>query len=117
MVRKITLLQNGYYVRGTATINLWGGGTGEMEMQPVHLETLSTENVLRAINDNGFGCESYDKVEATILLYYGYGVFDFFKKVTFSRQDLWGITNKNCDFKKLAEDYEANHEPIIDNEV
>ena len=54
MQREITLKQIGYVVKGEAELNLWGGGTGSIDMEPVVIDELTTENVIRSINDNQF---------------------------------------------------------------
>lgn len=117
MSRQIVLNQIGYVVKGEALLNLWGGGQGTVLMNPTFIEELTTENVLKAINDNGFGCESYAGAEVSISIVYDRGVTEYFTSVSFSQENLWGITNINADFKKLADDYEKNHEPITDKEL
>lgn len=116
MHREVTLKQIGYVVSGTATINLWGGGKGDIDMKPTRITELTTENVLRAINDNGFGCESFDSADVVICTDFGYNLQEYYAHVEFNRDDLWLITNRNADFKQIAKDYEENHRPIIDVE-
>jgi hypothetical protein len=50
----------GYDVSGTAMVTPWGGGDGEIEMKTTFLPAkfLSKDNVLRCVNDNGFGVQS-----------------------------------------------------------
>jgi hypothetical protein len=50
----------GYDVVGMARINLWGGGAGDIEMSRTRIEPghVTKDNVLRCVNDGGFGCES-----------------------------------------------------------
>ena len=54
------ITQTGFMISGEAVLELWGGGTGTIEMQPVFLpyEKMTPKNILRCVNDNGFGCES-----------------------------------------------------------
>lgn len=70
MKREVTLKlkQIGYLVGGLANINLWGGGQGEIEMHPktIFLNELSKDNLLRCVNDGGFGCESIEDVTMDI---------------------------------------------------
>ena len=49
-----------FEIDGTALLNLWGGGQGEIDMEQYRLpaEHFSKDNVLRCVNDHGFGCES-----------------------------------------------------------
>ena len=115
-MRTLTLKQVGYLITGTVTLNLWGGGTGDIDMKPIEIEELNTSNVLSAINDNGFGCESYDSACISIYRLFEDGVTRHFVDVDFSADDLWGCTNSNCDFSKLASDYESKYSPIVDKE-
>ena len=62
----ITLKQVGYKISGTATLNLWGGGQGEIEMKEYQTKTKKDAEILKGINDNGFGCESIEKVKVFI---------------------------------------------------
>ena len=117
MPRQIVLNQIGYVVKGEALLNLWGGGQGTVPVNPTFIEELTTENVLKAINDNGFGCESFAGADVDICIAYERGVVEHFTSVSFTQEDLWGNTNANADFKKLADDYEKNHEPITDKEL
>ena len=84
-------------------------------MQPTDIEELTTENVIRSINDNGFGCESYAGAEVDIYVLYERGVEEYLTSASFTQEDLWGCTKANADFKKLAEDYEKNSHAIVDN--
>lgn len=116
-MRTITLKQKGYRVEGEVELNLWGGGTGSVVMQPTDIEELTTENVIRSINDNGFGCESYAGAEVDIYILYERGVEEYLTSASFTQEDLVGCTNLNTDFKKLAEDYEKNVRVIADKEL
>lgn len=115
-MRTLTLNQLGYLVEGTTTLNLWGGGQGEIVMKSVEIKELNTEEVIKAINDNGFGCESYDSACVDIYRLYENGVTRHYISVDFNSEDLIGCTRSNCDFKKLASEYEKKHEAIIDEE-
>ena len=115
-MRTLTLNQTGYLIEGTTTLNLWGGGTGDIVMESVKLEELSTEEVLKAINDNGFGCESYAGACVDIYRLYENGVKRHLVSVDFNSEDLVGTTRGSCDFSKLAEEYEKKYEPIVDEE-
>lgn len=117
MVRTITLRQIGYTIKGEATLNLWGGGEGVIPMKPVVIPELDTGRVLGAINDNGFGCESFDGAKVDIYRTYERGVEIYLKSVEFTREDLWGITNPRENVFTLArKGYETHNEPIRDDE-
>lgn len=72
-MKQLSLDRRGYEIRGRALLNLWGGGQGEIEMNPVFIpdHKISHTNIKRSINDNGFGCESVES--ATIEIYDVYG--------------------------------------------
>ena len=115
-MRTITLNQIGYLVEGVTTLNLWGGGQGEIVMKPVEIKELNTVEVLKAINDNGFGCESYDSACVDIYRLYVSNVTRHLVSVDFSREDLWSCTNANCNYSELAREYEKKHEAIVDTD-
>jgi hypothetical protein len=113
-MRTLTLNQIGYLVTGTTTLNLWGGGQGEITMSPTELKELTTANVLESINDNGFGCESYAGACVDVYRLYENGVTRHLVSVDFDSEDLVGCTRYGCDFNKLASEYEKKHETITD---
>ena len=116
-MRTIELKQIGYRVKGEVELNLWCGGTGSTIIRPTDIEELTTENVIRSINDNGFGCESYAGAEVDIYVLYERGVEEYLTSASFTQEDLWGCTKASTDFKKLAEDYEKNVGVIADKEL
>jgi hypothetical protein len=69
----ITLEHTGYTVKGVATIALWGGGQGSIEMKTSFIpkKELSRTSLMGCINDNGFGCEAI--IGARIWVYDNYG--------------------------------------------
>lgn len=55
--KTITLNFTNYIIKGETTINLWGGGQGNIKMDDVALDSI--DNItLDMLNDGGFGCES-----------------------------------------------------------
>jgi hypothetical protein len=80
--KQISLDHRGYELRGTALLNLWGGGQGEIEMNHVFIpdHDLSHTNIKRSINDSGFGCESVESATIDIYDVYGYGPTPHYKK-------------------------------------
>jgi hypothetical protein len=72
-MKQLSLDHRGYELRGEATLNLWGGGQGIIEMSPVFIpgDKLTHTNIKRSINDGGFGCSSVEC--ATIEIYDVYG--------------------------------------------
>jgi hypothetical protein len=67
--KEITLAKVGYHCEGTATLNLWGGGVGKIEMKPFKVKHL--REIKEGINDNGFGCR--DIVSASVDIFNDYG--------------------------------------------
>lgn len=69
------ITQTGIIVSGVATLSLWGGGSGTINMEPYFLpnEHISKDNILRCVNDGGFGCESIDSAEIDIWVKYDNG--------------------------------------------
>jgi len=67
-----TLKQVGIVVSGESLLNLWGGGQGSIAMNPVVLknEFITKDNILRCVNDGGFGCESIDSAIIFISVLY-----------------------------------------------
>ena len=112
-MRTIELKQVGYRVKGEVELNLWGGGTGSTIIRPTDIEELTTENVIRSINDNGFGCESYAGAEVDIYVLYESGVRECLSSYSFEEEDLINATRSSTDFKKLAEDYEKKTGIVI----
>ena len=115
-MRTLTLNQIGYLVEGTTILNLWGGGQGEIVMNPTEIKELTTANVLKAINDNGFGCESYAGACVDVYRLYENGVTRHYISVDLDTEDLLNCTRSTCDFNRLAEEYEKKYAPIIDVE-
>ena len=112
VAQQITLNHVGYSIEGEAILNLWGGGQGTIEMNTIRInkDELTVENILSAINDSGFGCESIDFATVDIYALYGeYGeVKRFFHSFEFDRKDLWGKEQEEIR-KKSAEEYIKKH--------
>lgn len=67
----LTLELTGYEVRGTVRVSLWGGGEGTLEMKPYILEKLTEEDLIKGLNDNGFGVESINGAMCYVNKVYG----------------------------------------------
>lgn len=72
-MKELSLQFRGYMVKGEATLKLWGGDTGFIEMKPYFIpeDKLSHTLIKQSINDNGFGCEAI--TQAVIDIYKVYG--------------------------------------------
>ena len=74
--KTITLEFSHYVIMGTAYLTLWGGDKGEIPMQPYRIDSLTEDEIKKGANDNGFGCQSIDKIEVDIYENYeGYTVY------------------------------------------
>ncbi len=63
-MESVTLKQIGYRFAGTAVLNLWGGGQGTIDMQSWRIMgEFDREKMIAGINDNGFGCKSFESAE------------------------------------------------------
>ncbi len=78
-MKQKTITQIGYTIKGTATIYLWGGGKGTIEMEKyfLPLDKVTPKNILRCVNDGGFGCESIKEAEIDIYVKYDNGSEDY----------------------------------------
>ena len=67
----------GYVIAGEALIDLWGGGSGTITMDKAFLpvEHFTKDNVLRCVNDGGFGCENIRSADIDITEKYDNGGF------------------------------------------
>ena len=75
----ISLKFCGFACKGSAKLNLWGGGSGTMMMSPWNVNSndcnsLFSNSILNTImdgiNDGGFGCESIASAEIDV-----YGIY------------------------------------------
>ena len=71
---KIDLDLVGYEICGIAKITTWYGNEGEVEMdceKIIGKKRITKEDIIRHINDGGFGAQSIDGATATIYALYG----------------------------------------------
>lgn len=86
-MKKITLKQVGYKFRGEATLNLWGGGLGVIQMDSWKGSNLD-EDLIKGINDGQFGCESIDSAEVDIYEIYEQGFEKYVETRSITGEDL-----------------------------
>jgi hypothetical protein len=74
--------QTGITIQGTALLNLWGGGQGEIIMNEKYIpnDKISKDNILRCINDAKFGCESIESADVDIFITYEHGFANEFDR-------------------------------------
>jgi len=78
----ISLNLTGYKMEGTAQLTLWGGDRCSIQMRKSIIISPTDENIIKNINDNGFGCESIDRVDAHIYKQYGGSYYKYAGYVT-----------------------------------
>jgi len=67
----LKLNQIGWYFEGEATILLWGGDQGLVNMTPWKmLEEFDEENMMRGINDGKFGCQQITDADVHVYRLY-----------------------------------------------
>ncbi len=70
----------GHRVGGYATLNMWGGGQGSIEMDKTFIpiqHPLTKETILGCVNDGQFGCESLASAEIDIYEVWNAGSFKY----------------------------------------
>ena len=79
-----TIKQTGIVISGTAVLNHWGGGQGEISMEKYFLPLgkITPKNILRCVNDNGFGCQSIASADIDISIKYDNESCEFDRTIT-----------------------------------
>lgn len=79
-----TITQIGIVVSGFATLEMWGGGQGTIEMEECFLPNgkITPKNILRCVNDNGFGCQKIVDAEINILILYDNGSKEYDRTIS-----------------------------------
>ncbi len=78
-MEQVTLKKTGILIGGTALLSLWGGGEGTIKMEKtfLSLDQITPKNILRCVNDNGFGCEAIISAEIDISDAYEHGYIEY----------------------------------------
>jgi len=81
-----TVKQIGIVVEGYVQVSLWGGGEGGLDMKPQFLpiEKATKDNILRSVNDGGFGVQSIDAAEIEIYDKYEGGLLEYNRTISVS---------------------------------
>lgn len=67
MRKKVEVDVVGYELSGFAELSLWGGGRGEVSMDPVRFKSLPDKSeIALAVNDGRYGCEKINN--ASVIL-------------------------------------------------
>lgn len=82
-MKRKTITKTGIQIKGTAIINLWGGGKYRITMNESYIPNvnISKENILRCINDGQFGCESIESADVCIYDVYDHGFAEEFNRI------------------------------------
>lgn len=77
MAKEMKVKLIGYEVSGEAVLHLWGGDKGSIEMNAsiIKEDKLSKDNILRCVNDNGFGCELIERATIHVIELYEHGAY------------------------------------------
>ncbi len=78
-MKQKTIKQIGIVVKGEAVIVLWGGGKGTVKMDRTFIPNgkITHTNIMRCVNDGGFGCESIESASIEIQIKYDNGSTEF----------------------------------------
>ena len=98
MMDTITLEKTGYRVSGKAYVTFWDGGKGFVEMKPYLIEKLTITEILKGVNDNGFGVASIDGADCWVDEVYGNSYYTSLGYAYFEKDKL-----VNSDIQKLKE--------------
>lgn len=75
-MKTLTLKLTGYTIKGFSYVTLWDNTSGCISMKPFQVTENKLEEILKGINDNGFGCQCIDEADVEIYENYeGYLVF------------------------------------------
>ena len=85
-MKKITLKRQGFIIKGTSDLFLWGGGRSSIKMTEFKVKHL--RELKDKINDAGFGVE---KINGAICEIYD----DFGKFANYRRQIIFGNVNND----------------------
>jgi len=86
--KTVTLKQVGYRCSGTAIINCWGGGQGEITMDKWDTTNKSRKSIVKGVNDGQFGCESIESAIVYIDTLYENGYTEHIDTIDFSAKQL-----------------------------
>jgi hypothetical protein len=88
MAKTVTLKKVGYRCSGTAVINLWGGGQGEVNMDSWKTKNKSKKSIVKGVNDGQFGCESIESAIVYVDDLYENNYTEHMDTISFSAKEL-----------------------------
>lgn len=92
--KEITLPLTGFVMMGSCNIELWGGGTGMVNMHPVYFEKFPTKKqMIQKLNDGGMGCVAIITAWVNISAVYGYEYRDCAREYNFTQKQI-GMSGK-----------------------
>jgi len=93
MAKSITLKHVGFRCTGTALLNLWGGGQGEVEMDSWDVDTdVNVDLYVNGVNDGQFGCESIESATVRTHDLYENGYTEYNSTVDFEAKQIENAT-------------------------
>lgn len=87
--RTVTLKQVGWVLYGTVDVCFWGGGRGRLSQREtqIPLGSLTRDNLIRCINDGGFGVECIVDARVEVDVLYEGGYREYRGSLTVRRPD------------------------------
>ena len=79
-MKEKTIKQVGIVIGGQSVLIDWDGsvmGSIEMEKYTLLNEFITKDNILRCVNDNGFGCKEISEADIDIYIKYDNGSMEF----------------------------------------
>lgn len=86
-MKKLTLEHVGFKITGMATILLWDGGVGDIQMDPFFIpdDKFSHTNIKRSINDAGYRCKAVLSARVHIYDQYAIGYTQYNRSILLSK--------------------------------
>jgi hypothetical protein len=87
-MKNLSLDLKGFKITGVATIELWDGGVGQVQMESFFLpsDKLTHGNIKRSINDNGYGTKKVFSARINIYKVYGLNYTQWDRSINLSEE-------------------------------
>lgn len=89
--KEVTVKLTDFQITGKATLNLWGGGRGDIVMDSKRINVTkepSKKEIAPFINDGQFGCESIERARVELYAMYGFQWPVFVKTFRFKKNEI-----------------------------